>query len=151
MWIKLILFHFINQFFNPVYIFSIEMFEPSHSDEINHREPKSNGTKENYRKHRVRIIMGFWHRLQNDNHFANKKRHKTQVKRNVILLVQLKLMQQIFQRIQSSQSWIADFFIKFEKFCKKERCHQSHRNHQNFEVKIKSKRQRKKPNYNQYN
>ena len=39
----------------------------------------------------------------------------------------------------------------FEKFCKKERCHQSHRNYQNFDVKIKSKRQRKKPNYNQYN
>ena len=93
MWIKLILFHFINQFFNSVNVFSIKIFEPSHSDEINHREPKSNGTKENYRKHRVRIIMGLWHRLQNDNHFANKKRHKTQVKRNVILLVQLKLMQ----------------------------------------------------------
>lgn len=84
-------------------------------------------------------------RFDDNDHLTDKERDKTQIKRKIILLVKFKLMKKIFQRIQSSQRWIADFFIKFKKPAEKENGYQSHRSNQDFDIKFKSERYRKKP------
>lgn len=93
--------------------------------------------------------MCVWDRLNKDNHLTNQKRNKTQIERKIILFVELKLMEEIFQRIVSSQSRIADFFIKFKEFAEKENRYQSHRCNQNLDVKLKPEGYLKKPDKNQ--
>lgn len=125
------------------------MFEPTVSDKIQHGQSEQNRTNEDQSQISIGVMMCVRNRFDNNDHLTDKERNETQIKRKIILLVQIELMKQIFQRIQSSQSRIADLFIKFEKFTKKECRHQSHRNHQNFDVKSESKWQRKQPNSDQ--
>lgn len=145
----LIHFHFINQFFDSVNIFTIEILKPPIAKEIESKQTNNHREKQIKRQKSITICFCVWNRFCNYNHFANQKRNKTQIKRKIILFIQFKLMKKIFQRIISSQSRIADFSIKSKELTEEENCNQSHRSHQNLDVKPESERNWEKPNHNQ--